>query len=187
MKNVFLISGPSGSGKGSVIEGLAKIMPIERVVTTTTRPMRPGESDGHPYHFISKPEFLKLKDEAAFVEYAEGYNNEWYGVRHADLQQAFLSKKVNFWEVDFKGVENIKTIYPTIKSFFIDAPEEVFRQRIIKRDNPSNEYLESRIQYVREWGHKKDFYDYIIKNDEGKLDQTINEIKTIIDKELSLS
>lgn len=182
MKNVFLISGPSGSGKGSVIEGLSKVLPLERVITTTTRPMRPGESDGHPYHFITMEEFLKLKNEVAFIECAESYNNEWYGVQRADLEKAFLSKKVSLWEVDFKGVQNLKTLFPEIKSFYISVPEEVFRQRLIARDNPDPAYLEARIKYVREWAGQKDLYDYIIENEDGHLDQAVATIKTIIEE-----
>ncbi len=185
MKNVFLVSGPSGSGKGSIIESLSKHLPLERVITTTTRPVRPGESDGHPYHFIDHATFMALKDAGAFVEYAQTYNNEWYGVQKADLEKAFLSDRVVIWEVEFKGVQHIKNLYPEIKCFYINVPEEIFRQRLIKRDNPSPEYLESRVQYIHEWAQKKELYDYIIENKEGQLEKAVDEIRTIITKELA--
>jgi guanylate kinase len=145
--------------------------------------MRPGESDGHPYHFIDQAQFAQLKEGGMFVEYAQAYNDEWYGVQQADLERAIHSDKIVLWEVDFKGIRNIKRLYPEIKSFYISVPEEVFRRRLIERgDNPSPDYLESRIQYVREWAGQKDLYDYIIENEDGHLDQAVATIQAIIEE-----
>ena len=183
MKNVFIVSGASGSGQDTLIELLAKELPLERVITTTTRPMRPNESDGHPYHFIDKNQFVKLKDEGVFLEYAQTYNGEWYGVTRTDFDHAVATKKTVIWKVDFKGVANIKKLFPSIKSLFIDVPEDVLKQRLIRRDNPTPEYLASRMNYIHEWSNSKNTYDYIIKNEEGHLEEAVQTIKAIILRE----
>ncbi|MEK9174322.1 MAG: hypothetical protein AAB845_03620 [Patescibacteria group bacterium] len=185
MGNVFIISGPSGSGQDTLIEALRKELPLERVVTTTTRSMRPGESDGHPYHFISKNQFTELRKNGSFVECAETYNGEWYGVERKDLEIAFASKNIVIWKMDYKGVATVKKQFPHIISFLIEVPEEVLRQRLIKRDNPSEEYLQARMEYTNEWVASKQLYDYCIKNEEGHLDEAVASIKAIIEQEVA--
>ena len=185
MGNVFIISGPSGSGQDTIIEALRKEFLLERVVTTTTRPMRPGESDGHPYHFISKETFLSLRENGSFVECAETYNGEWYGVQREDLETALASKNIVIWKIDYKGVATIKKQFPHIISFLIEAPAEILRKRLIKRDNPSEEYLQARMDYTNEWLTSKQLYDYCIKNEEGRLEEAVATIKTIIQAEVA--
>jgi guanylate kinase len=187
MGNVFIISGPSGSGQDTLIEALGKEFPIERVITTTTRAMRPDESQCHPYRFISKEEFSLLRDAGAFVEHAETYNHEWYGVQKKDLEKAFSSKNIVLWKVDYKGVLSIKKQFPHIISFLIEVPEETLRARLIKRDSPSEEYLKARMDYTHEWLQSKKLYDYCIKNEEGRLEEAVQVIKAIIQKESTLS
>ena len=85
--SIFIISGPSGAGEDAIIDGLSKKMAIERVVTTTTRSMRPGESQGCPYYFISQEEFKNLIERKLLVEYAQEYNGQWYGVTEKELER----------------------------------------------------------------------------------------------------
>jgi len=185
MGNVFIISGPSGSGQDTLIEALKKELPLERVITTTTRPKRPTESDGHPYHFITKKAFTELLQAGAFVEYAKTYNGEWYGVQKKDLDAALASSNVVIWKVDYKGVRSIKKQFPHIISFLIEVPKEILRKRLIKRDAPSEEYLQARMEYTEEWLASKELYDYCIKNEEGHLTEAVASLKAIIQKELA--
>ena len=78
-KNIFIISGPSGAGEDSVIEGLRDYLDIERFITTTTRKKRKGDVEGNPYYFISKKEFKARIKKGDFIEYAEQYNGNLYG------------------------------------------------------------------------------------------------------------
>ena len=94
MKNVFIISGPSGAGEDSIIEGLRERFPIERIITTTTREMRSGESQGNPYYFISKEEFERKIQEKGFVEYALQYNGNLYGVTKEEIERVGKSGKL---------------------------------------------------------------------------------------------
>ena len=115
---LIIISGPSGSGEDSIIEGLAKRMPLERVITTSTRDKRHGEKDGYPYYFISQDSFecgVQLDD---FFEYAQHYNNNYYGVTFEEINRVKHSGKVGIWKVDYKGVEKAKELIPNIVAIF---------------------------------------------------------------------
>ena len=181
--SLFLLSGPSGSGQDSVIEGLAKFLPIERVVTTTTRPMRDGESDGHPYHFVSKEAFEKGLRENMFLEYARHYGGEYYGVMKEEVDRVKNSGKVGIWKVDWQGVHNIKNIFPETKAILITAPLETLEARLRRRDKDrSKASLQERMAYSREYAHHTDLYDFIVPNEDAKLDEAVNKVREIIQK-----
>ncbi|MDD5464669.1 MAG: guanylate kinase, partial [Candidatus Moranbacteria bacterium] len=92
--NIFIISGPSGAGEDSIIGGLEKLFDVERVITTSTRQMRPGESQANPYYFISKDEFAKKLKSGEFAEHAEQYNGNFYGVSKEELERVKNSGKI---------------------------------------------------------------------------------------------
>src|SRR4030042_5961030 len=147
--NIFIISGPSGAGEDSVIEGLKKYFQIERVITTSTRLMRTGESQGRPYYFISQEEFEKKIERDELAEYAQEYNNNFYGVTKDELKRVQNSGNIGIWKIEYKGVMTAKKKFPEIKSIYIAPPSlEILRQRILKR-NPdvSEEYLKDRMDY----------------------------------------
>jgi guanylate kinase len=180
MGKIFIISGPSGAGEDSIIEGLKKIFSIERVITTTTRKMRPGESQKNPYYFISKREFAKRIKENKFFEYAQEYNNYYYGVTHKEIKRVKNSKKIGTWKIEYKGVITAKKIMPEVKAIFINAPLAILKKRIERRSNVSKEFIKERMDYTKEWLKHKDIYDYQIINEEGKLKKTINQVAKII-------
>jgi guanylate kinase len=182
MSNIFIISGPSGAGEDSVIEKLKDYFEIERVITTTTRLMRPGESQKNPYYFISKEEFKKKIENDEMAEYAQEYNDNFYGVSREELRRVSQCGKIGIWKIEYKGVITAKNKFPEIKSIYIAAPTlEILRQRIIKRDpNVSEKYLNERMDYTREWMKHENIYDYKIINEEGKLDKTTKQVAEII-------
>jgi len=182
MKNrLFIISGPSGAGEDSVIKGLKEIMSIEAVVTTTTRPLRVGESQGIPYYFISKEEFVRGVEKGDFYEWAEEDGGNFYGVTKKEIERVMNLDKVGIWKVDYKGVVNIKKILPEIKVVFIDAPEESRRQRVKTRDNASDEFVNRRMEYGKGWYEIKHLYDYEVLNEDGKLEDSIKKVANIIE------
>jgi len=181
-KNIFIISGPSGVGEDSVIEKLKKYFEIERVITTSTRSMRPGESQGNPYYFVSHDEFQKKINGDELAEYAQEYNNNFYGVTKEELERVASSEKVGIWKIEYKGVITAKEKFPEIKSIFIAPPSlKILKKRILKRDpNISEEYLQERMEYTKEWMKHEDIYDYKVINEEGQLDKTAEEVANII-------
>ena len=183
--NIFIISGPSGAGEDSVIEGLKKYFQIERVITTSTRSMRTGESQGKPYYFISQEEFEKKIEQDEFAEYAQEYNDNFYGVTKDELERVKSSGNIGLWKIEYKGVITAKKKFPEIKSIYIAPPSlEILKQRILRRDpSVSEEYLKERMDYTKEWMKHEDVYDYKVINEEGKLDETIEKVAGIIRKQ----
>jgi guanylate kinase len=186
MKNVFIISGPSGAGEDSIINGIAELFPIERAITTTTRAMRPGESDGNPYYFISEEEFRRRLDGGEFIEHAEQYNGNLYGITKQELDRLEQSGKIGIWKIEYKGVETAKRLFPEIKAILISAPLSILEERIRRRDNPSEEFMRERMEYTREWLKHTDIYDYTVENEQGKLDEAIQKVAAIIRQHAAL-
>ncbi|KKT93312.1 MAG: Guanylate kinase [Parcubacteria group bacterium GW2011_GWC1_45_14] len=183
MKNVFIISGPSGAGEDSIIEGLRERFPIERIITTTTREMRSGESQGNPYYFISKEEFERKIQEKGFVEYALQYNGNLYGVTKEEIERVGKSGKIGAWKIEYKGVMTAKQLFPEIIAIFITVPSlDILENRIKRRDGVSDAYIQERMEYTKEWLKHEDIYDYKVINHEGKLPDAIEEVAQIIKK-----
>ncbi|MFZ2187306.1 MAG: hypothetical protein WAV46_01630 [Candidatus Moraniibacteriota bacterium] len=185
MKNIFIISGPSGAGEDSIIDGLSKRLPTETIITTVTRPKRIGESDGHPYYFISRAAFEENIERGDMVEYAQHYNGNYYGVTKKELERIAASEKIGIWKIDYQGVATAKRLFPNIIAIFIIAPLEVLEQRIRRRDNLTEEYVQERMEYTREWLKHTDLYDYTVENKQGKLDEAIEKVRAIIEKSAS--
>ncbi len=178
--NIFIISGPSGAGEDSIIDGLEKILPVERIVTTTTRQIRSGETYGKPYYFVSQNDFMKLIEEKKLFEYAQEYNNNYYGVTNYEINRVKASGKIGLWKIEYKGVITAKKLMPEIIAIFINAPLEILEKRIRKRDKVTEKFVQERLQYTKEWLKHLDVYDYIVENEEGKLQQTIDQVANII-------
>jgi len=179
--NIFIISGPSGAGEDSIINGLENIFSIERIVTTTTRAMRAGESQGNPYYFISQNEFEKRLADDDLAEHARQYNGNLYGVTREELERVQNSGKIGIWKIEYKGVMTVKKIFPEIVAILVNAPNlEVLESRIRRRGNVSDEFIKERMDYTREWLKHTDIYDYTVINEEGKLEKAINKVAKII-------
>ncbi len=184
MNSLFIISGPSGAGEDSIIDGLKKIMPIERVITSTTRQMRPGETSGNPYYFISRKNFMELIAEKKLFEYAQEYNGNYYGVTRDEINRVKTSGKIGIWKIEYKGVITAKKLIPDITAIFINAPLEILEKRIRSRSNVTEKFVRERLEYTKQWLKRLDIYDYIVENQEGKLSQTIGNVAKIIKKTL---
>ena len=179
-QNIFIISGPSGAGEDSIISGLTKDLEIERVITTTTRPMRADDIQGNPYYFISLEEFKDKITKGEFIEYAQEYNDNYYGVSSTELLRVAENGKVGLWKIEYKGVITAKKLFPDMISIFINAPLDVLVQRIKKRDGVGDEYIAERMKYTKEWLKYRDIYDFEVVNEQNKLDEAIAKTKQII-------
>lgn len=184
-KNIlFIVSGLSGAGKDSVIEGLRqeKGVKFRWVVTTTSRPMRPGESEEHPYHFVSAADFEKMIDEGRFIEHAMVYNNH-YGVQFRDLEQALESGEPVILKIDYQGVETVKGKFPEATVIFIIPPSmEILEQRLKLRGTDSDEVIRGRLAEANQELAAVEQWSHVIKvvNEEGRLSETIQKVKDII-------
>jgi len=180
--NIFIISGPSGAGKDAVIRGLKKILPSRQLITTTTRPKRLGERQGKPYYFITKNEFKKRIKQNKFFEYDKHYDN-YYGLTYTEMDKIKTNQKICFWQAEYKGVMTAKKKQPEIIAIFINSPFEVLKQRILQREKQINKKIfNQRIKDIKEWLKHLDFYDFVVINEQGKLNQTIKKVAEIIKK-----
>ncbi len=183
VKNIFIISGPSGAGEDSVIDGLTKVLPVERVTTTKSRAPRPNESQGNPYYFISREEFETKIKNGDFLEYAMEYNGDFAGVTKEEFTRISHSGKIGIWKIEYKGVQTAKKIFPDMIAILLTAPLEVMENRIRRRGNISEEAIQERMAYTKEWlDNHVDIYDYTVENKEGGLEETIATCKKIIEE-----
>lgn len=187
MSNIFIISGPSGAGEDSVIEGLKKILPVEKIITSTTREMRSGETHGLNYYYLSEKEFEDKIRNDELAEWTREYNDNLYGVTKTELARVERSGKIGLWKIEYKGVISAKTKFPYMRSIYIAPPSlEILRKRIIRRDPTVTEkYLDERMEYTKEWTRHEDIYDYKVVNEEGKLEETVKKVAEIIASEMS--
>lgn len=177
---IFLISGPSAAGEDSIFRGLETMFPIEKVVTTTTRSPRPGESQGKPYYFISKEKFFEGVGEGKFYEYAEEDGGNMYGVTREEVERALNTDKVVIWRADYQGVITIKQLIPEAVAILIDAPPEQLEARIRRRDKATDEFVRGRMEHAKGWWQNRDKFDYEVRNEDGHLAEAIQAVADII-------
>lgn len=181
---LFIISGPSGVGKGTVIAALKKEFPnFVFPLSYTTRSMRPGEKDGEVYHFISKEEFEEGIKSDRFLEWAFIHRQNYYGTAKQPILDALEQGKMVLREVDVQGFHSIKALIPAenFVSIFLKAEnEEELLERIAKRGKLSEEELARRMESARKELADAGAFDYQIVNREGAIEECLQQIKKII-------
>lgn len=183
LKNIVIISGPSGAGEDSVMEGVADLVQVNRVINTTTRPARRGEVNGQDYYFVSHNEFEEKVKLGAMAEWAQEYNDYLYGVTNEELARVENLEGLGLWKMEYKGVRAMREKFPNVTSILIHAPLDVLESRIRKRDEVTEEHVHTRMAYTQEWYTHLDIYDYVVENKEGMLAETISEVMDILRKE----
>ena len=176
----FIISGPSGVGKSTVLKELFKDRDdLYFSVSATTRAPRPGEEDGVHYHFTDVDTFRKMISEDAFLEYAE-YVGNYYGTPRPFVLERLKEKSVVL-EIDVRGAMNAKKQLPDAVTVFIAPPsEEELLARLKGRNTESEAEIEKRLSRLRyETEFQKD-YDFTIVNDD--LERAYRELCDVIDK-----
>lgn len=182
---LIVISGPSGSGKGTIIkEILNKNKNLVYSVSYTTRPKRKGEIDGKDYFFINKEEFEKLIEKGFFIEWAKVYNF-FYGTSKDFVIENLKKGKDIILEIEIQGARKIREIFDKKDTIFIFiAPpnfEELKRRILERKRGESKEEIEKRLNFAIEELEESKNYDYVVIND--SIDRAVNEILDIIEKE----
>ena len=176
---IFVISGPSGAGEDSILEKIKEKIDYIKPVTTTTREMRPGEIEGKTYYFVSKEKFKEMINNDELLEYAEEDRGNFYGVTKKEIEKAKKSGKLVFWKIDYKGVLYIKEIFPDIPAILINAPMDVLKERLRGRGESEN-MIKERMEYAKGWEENKDIFDYVVENEQGKLDESVEKVYNIV-------
>ncbi len=162
----FVLSGPSGSGKGTVLqEVLRKSDRIVYSVSATSRSPRAGEVDGINYYFKSREEFETLIKADAFIEYTETYGN-YYGTLKSEVEKAIVNGKNIILEIDPVGARNVRAHYPDAVLMFLVAPDlEVLSSRLSGRGSESVETFKIRHDAALSEMENATLYDYVVVND----------------------
>lgn len=162
----FVLSGPSGSGKGTVLkEVLRKSDRIVYSVSATSRSQRAGEVDGINYYFKSREEFETLIKADAFIEYTETYGN-YYGTLKSEVEKAIENGKNIILEIDPVGARNVRAHYPDAVLMFLVAPDlEVLSSRLSGRGSESAETFKIRHDAALSEMENATLYDYVVVND----------------------
>jgi guanylate kinase len=186
---LFLILGPSGSGKGTVISHLRKEFPYAIFpLSCTTRTPRPGEKDGQVYHFLTKDEFQKKIAAGEFLEWAIVHHDNYYGTLKQPILDALAEGKTVIREVDMQGVKSIKKLLPKdqVKAIFITAPSwENLKNRILGRSAiPEEELLQREESFKKEMAFSKEC-DFVVMSEEGEIEDFCAKVASIIRREIA--
>jgi guanylate kinase len=181
---ILVISGPSGSGKSSIINYLlAEIENAVLSVSTTSREMRKGEVDGIDYNFVSKNDFQQLINEDKFLEYEEVHGN-FYGTRKDMVEDALEFGKLLIFDVDTRGKISIDKFFHDITvSIFITTPsKDILEERLRKRGTESEEKIQIRLKNAVSEMEYLPHFDYFIVNDDlEKAKKDVLEISKLVE------
>ncbi len=177
---MLVISGPAGSGKGTVCRHLFETGDYVYSVSATTRAPRPGEEDGINYHFITREEFLGRIGSGDMLEYTE-YCGNFYGTPLREAQEVLASGKNLILEIEVEGAANVKRLYPDAVLVLLLPPSfAVQEQRLRGRGTETEEKIRERLQRTREEIAIADFYDYVVLNHDGKDTEAAEDIMAIV-------
>lgn len=181
LPRLFIISGPSGVGKDSVIEELRKVFPrAQYVVTATTRPMRPGEIDGVHYRFMTREAFESGLEANDFIENALVYDNH-YGVPKGPIVQGLKEGRDVIIKVDVKGAATLRRLISDTISIFL-SPEsmEALLERLRDRKTDDPDVLAKRFRTASAELAEVDHFDYVVFNEDDQLDRAVHQICDIV-------
>jgi guanylate kinase len=176
---LFVISGPSGVGKGTIVKELLKIQPeLKLSCSVTTRQPRPGEEDGVSYYFRGVDEFQRMVSAGELLEYAQ-YGTNFYGTPRSFVEEQLASGRDVVLEIDTRGAIQVKERIPNgIYVFVLPPTMEELESRLTKRQTEAAEAMRMRLQVAVDELNYLPLYDYQLVNDD--LDHAVRKVQAII-------
>ena len=176
---LFVITGPSGVGKGTLIRRLRERMPgLELSVSATTRPPRPGEVNGVDYHFTSDEEFDRLAREGRLLEHAT-YSGHRYGTPRSEVEPRLTEGRSVVLEIEVQGARQVRQAMPEAIQVFIAPPSpEALRERLQGRGTDRPEEIERRLAVAEEELAARREFGHVVVNDE--LDRATDELVELV-------
>lgn len=181
---LFIISGPAGSGKGTVVKALRSLMPsLALSVSATTRQPRPGEAEGVSYYFKSRSVFEKMIADGEILEHTE-YMGNYYGTLSSEVRRCLDEGLDLVLEIEVEGAGQIKKLYPDSVAVMLIPPDScTLEARLRGRGTETEEVIVGRLARAREELSMASSYDYIVVNGDGAPEECAEKIRAIITAE----
>lgn len=179
---LIILSGPSGSGKDTILTQLEKReQNIQLSISMTTRAARMWEKDGFHYYFVDRASFEEKIANNEILEYAE-YSGNYYGTPKAPVDKWLEEGKTVILKIEVQGAENIRKMYPDAVSIFLMPPSmKILEERLRNRESETEDSIQSRMAIAKDEIKRSDEYDYIVVND--IVDYAVSDICAIIQAE----
>jgi guanylate kinase len=185
MRPVFVVTGPSGAGKGTLIKGLVERVPgLEVAVSATTRPQRPGEADGHDYWFLPDEEFTRRIDGGAFLEWVPYVSGRRYGTLRSEIDRIAADDQVCVLELELEGALKVQEEVPGSVTIFIAADVEELERRLRERATESTGEIDERIALARQQLERAHEFRYMVRNDD--IERATGVLAAIVETELEI-
>ncbi|MCH5153744.1 MAG: guanylate kinase [Clostridiales bacterium] len=176
--SLFIISGPSGAGKGTIYNRVIAATDMKKSISVTTRKPRPGEVEGVHYYFRTEEQYQQMIAAGEFLETAEVHQN-YYGTPKAPVFEYLENGHDVLFDIDVNGAKSIKKKYPDAVGIFLMTPTwEILEQRLRDRNTETESSLKIRLSAARRELSQYPLFDYIVFND--VLDVAVHEVLSII-------
>ncbi len=181
---LFVVTGPSGAGKGTLIEKLVSSRPdLAVAVSATTRSRRPGEEDDREYHFLSTDEFQRRVDEGEFLEHVDYVSGHRYGTLREEVDGILASGRSVVLELETRGAKEVQAALPDAVTIFVEPPTFAeLERRLRDRATESAGEIGERLELARRQADEAGDFDYVVTNDD--VERAVAELSAIVDRAL---
>ncbi|MET1008971.1 MAG: guanylate kinase [Gaiellaceae bacterium] len=181
---LFVVTGPSGAGKGTLIRKLVAARPdLAVAVSATTRSRRPGEEDGRDYHFLSGEEFQRRVDAGDFVEHVDYVSGHRYGTLREEVDGILASGRSVILELETHGAKEVQASLPDAVTIFIEPPSFAeLERRLRDRATESAGEIGERLELARRQAEEAGDFDHVVTNDD--VGRAVEELGAIVDRAL---
>jgi guanylate kinase len=183
---VFVITGPSGAGKGTLIRELVeRIAQLEVAVSATTRPQRPGEEEGREYWFLGEAAFVERIENGDFLEHVQYVSGKRYGTLRSEMDRIASHGRVCVLELELEGAEKVQREVPGAVTIFIAADVPELERRLNERATESTGEIGERIQLARHQLEQAHLFRYMVRNDDVR--RATEVLVSIVETELEIA
>jgi guanylate kinase len=180
---VFVITGPSGAGKGTLIRALLERCPqLEVAVSATTRLRRKGEQEGRDYYFLSDADFARRVANGEFLEHVTYVSGQRYGTLRSEVDRIASRGRVCVLELETEGALNVKDELENARTIFVTAPLAELERRLRERATESAGEIGERLDLAEHQLTQAEQFDYVVENDD--IGRAVDELAGIVKREL---
>jgi guanylate kinase len=187
---VFVVTGPSGAGKGTLIKALLERVPeLEVAVSATTRLLRRGEEDGRDYYFLSDGDFARRVAAGEFLEHVTYVSGQRYGTLRSEVDRIAAEGRVCVLELETEGALNVKERLPNAVTIFIKAPLAELERRLRERATESAGEIGERLDLAQSQLRQEAQFDHVVENDDIGLavDELVGLVRRELDRAATMS